>query len=377
MKLPRLILILGLGLGLFSGAVCAQEDFVPAGVRDISDRAYEAAVIGLLDGAKESIVISMYNISVTENEKDPVKFLVKDLLEARERGVEVTLNINTRFKGDEEGGFKLVASPLFGELKKAGCRIHLMPLHRRLHDKLIIVDRRYVVEASTNWSTSALKTNCESATLIDSPGLAAAKLLRLERLINEPEPAPDDGEPRRALYLEGLPAEIGLSEALLSEKGYLPRMVTKQDQRGMLLYLLLLAHSQTAGEKEFFINLEAMGLSLGIPDTWRDAKIRQHVMLALRRLMREYKLISAEFYHDKDARIEMADVPGGSFAAPSFVARPDSGISLAARFLLIVKSYLEARGEDINSISGRELARRFKVSRTTVNYALKELMISE
>ena len=42
----------------------AQENFSPAQVRDISDRAYEPAVIGLLDGAKESIVISMYNISL-------------------------------------------------------------------------------------------------------------------------------------------------------------------------------------------------------------------------------------------------------------------------------------------------------------------------
>ncbi len=355
----------------------ASQDLVPAKVKDISDRAYEPAVIELLDGAKESIYISMYIISVTDNERDPVRFLLKDLLEALGRGVEVSLNLNTRFKleSDDEGEGGPIGDPVFDKLKDAGCKIHLMPRHRRLHDKLIIVDGRYVVEGSTNWSTSALKSNNESATLIDSPELAGIKIARIEAFINEPDP--DEDKPPRALYLEGLPDEISVPGRLLLDKGYLSLMVTKKDQRGMDLYLLLLAHSQATGERELFIDLEDMGLSIGIPDTWKEAKIRQHVILPLRRLMNRYKLISAEFYWDKDAWIEMKDTPGESFKIPSSLARPDSGLSLAAKFLLIVKSYLSAHGEDFNSISGREIARRFKVSHTTVNNALEELGIRE
>ncbi len=37
-----------------------KGDYYPAKVRDISDRAYEGAVIELLDNAKESIVMSMW-----------------------------------------------------------------------------------------------------------------------------------------------------------------------------------------------------------------------------------------------------------------------------------------------------------------------------
>ena len=43
----------------------AQQGFLPAQVKDISDRAYESAVIELLDGARESVVISMYNRAET------------------------------------------------------------------------------------------------------------------------------------------------------------------------------------------------------------------------------------------------------------------------------------------------------------------------
>jgi len=43
------------------------------------------------------------------------------------------------------------------------------------------------------------------------------------------------------------------------------------------------------------------------------------------------------------------------------------------KFLLIVKALLKSQGEDIHSISGRELAKRFGVHHTTMSAALKEL----
>ena len=54
-------------LSFIFSPLSAQENFLPAQVRDISDRAYEPAIIGLLDGSKESIVISMYNMALLRN----------------------------------------------------------------------------------------------------------------------------------------------------------------------------------------------------------------------------------------------------------------------------------------------------------------------
>jgi len=98
--------------------------------------------------------------------------LLGDLLEARKRRVKVTLYLNTRFKNTGKEPERVIKDPEFKRLKDAGCVIRLVPPRYRLHDKLIIVDGRYVVESSLNWSISALRGNFESATLIDSRGLA-------------------------------------------------------------------------------------------------------------------------------------------------------------------------------------------------------------
>ncbi len=156
----------------------SQDEFSPARVKDISDRAYEGAVIKLLDGAGESIVMSMYILKALE--KGPVALLVNDLSEALDRGVTVEIYLNTKFRGHSFTE-ETLAKPLT-RLRDKGAKIYLVLPRHRLHDKLIIVDGRFVVEGSFNWSVSAIKDNFESAVLIDSPELAKVKVVRLRRL---------------------------------------------------------------------------------------------------------------------------------------------------------------------------------------------------
>ena len=82
---------------ILSSQVFADEvrtEFYPAKVKDISDRAYEPAIIQLLDNAKESIVMSLYIFNPPET--GPVRLLMKDLEEALSRGVSVEIYINTK-----------------------------------------------------------------------------------------------------------------------------------------------------------------------------------------------------------------------------------------------------------------------------------------
>jgi len=74
----------------------AADTFLTSKVKDISDRKYEKAVIELLDNAKDSIVISMYFINLSQ-EPNPANLMLNDLLEARQRGVDVTIYLNTDF----------------------------------------------------------------------------------------------------------------------------------------------------------------------------------------------------------------------------------------------------------------------------------------
>lgn len=368
-----LLSILILTISLITQAVCSADDFVSSRVKDISDRSYEEAVITLLDNAQNSIVISMYSISLGTETMNPVRLLLNDLLEARERDVKVTLYLNTRFKKSKKGGIAFVQSPIFKELEEAGVLIHFIPFNRRLHDKLIVVDSRYIVEGSANWSISALKNNFESSTLIDSRNLARVKLLRLRNFLISSTPR---GEKiYTSAYIENLPKSLNLPEEFLLNKKYLSLMVTSSDKRAMDLYLLLLAHSQATGKQEFLIGLEAMALSLGMPDSWTYSALRRQVIKSLKKLQNRYRLIEVSFFHSRDARVILTDIPGNTLVISSdSLIQPDSTkLTMRLKFLLLIQALLKEEDKDLYSVSKSALAKRFSVNLSTIKAAFKDL----
>ena len=368
-----LLAILILTASLVIQPLCSADNFVSSRVKDISDRSYEQAIIQLLDNAKESIVISMYSISLGTKTNNPIRLLLNDLLEARQRGVSIKIYLNTRFKSTNRGKISFIDSPVFKELEEKGVIIHFIPSNRRLHDKLIVVDNRYVVEGSANWSISALKNNFESSTLIDSPDLAKVKLARLENFLILPE----KGKERSytPAYVENLPKSLNLPKDLLLDKEYLSRMVTSHDKRAMELYLLLLAHSQAKGKQEFFISLESMALSLGMPDSWSYSALRRQVIKSLKKLQKRYHLINAKFFFGRDAAVKLVGISGGSFAIPSnsVIQANKSTLTMRAKFLRIIEALLKSEGQNLDSTSKAALAKRFNVNVSTIKDAFNDL----
>jgi len=374
MKRAKTPLILAVALILLIQPLLAQDAFLPAKARDISDRAYEPAVIELIDNAKESIAISMYSISVGRAERNPVRFLLGDLLEARKRGVDVTIHLNTRFSFSNVRKYseKLLTSPMFHDLKEAGCNIYFVPSKYRLHDKLIIVDSRYVVEGSMNWSTSALKANFESSTLIDSPELAKIKLLRLKTIPLSVEIK----KPPNPSYITELPENITLPVSFVTGENTLSRFISHNDNRSLGLYLLLLAYSQKKNEKEFFVDLEDMALSLGMVIKTIPGEVRRPIRDNLVKLKNRYALLNeVKLFHAIDAWIRLSSVPGDTFTVPTGFIRHNAEKELTTRLktIIIIRAYLRSQGEDIANIPTRELSRRFDIHRAVLAQALKEL----
>lgn len=368
-KYAYIFVIIPVLLLVFTAALYAQAPLIPAKVKDISDRAYEPAVIELLDGAKKSIVVSMYFLSIGTKYNNPMRLLLNDIVEARERGVEVTVYLNTRFKGMEVGDTKVTESPAVKILEDAGCIIHFISYYRRLHDKLIIVDGRYVVEASTNWSISALRDNYESATLIDSPGLATIKLARLAS-ITKPRDSPDK-KPERELYTKNLPKEIALPQTLITDKKYFPKLVKRRAGRPMTLYLLLTAYGQSIEKRDFFIDQGAMGLSMGLPESWSNVTLRRQVILNLRYLKKR-GYINVKFFYNKDAWVELIDIPGDTFTIDSEIIAKE-GLSVPMKFYLMAQAYLELQGVDISTLSSSQLKKRVHMSQSSIHRVRKEL----
>lgn len=354
----------------------AAYESAPARVTDISDRAYEGAIVKLLDGAKKSIVMSMYTITLASEKRSPISMLLEDLLEARARGVAVRIYLNTRFKTGSDVRSSLEANPSLKRLRDGGCDIELVSPSKRLHDKLIIVDDRYVVEGSTNWSLSALMTNYESATLIDSPELARIKLMRLQAMLLDGEEKAKEPKAKHVLYTDKMPAEIELPEALLTEKRYFPKMVTAGDERAMDAYIILTAISAESGDNEFFVDLESLAVSLGLMADASDTDLRRQAIRWLRDLEKNYSLIEARFFYGKDAHVKLTTLDGPRFKIGSAIALPDLERKHSARvkFIKIVKAYLDAREEDIDTISDYKIADRFQVSRRMICDARKDMV---
>jgi len=124
----------------------------------------------------------MYKIKVdSDREFSPQFRLIQDLVDARKRGVNVTVWLDMsdppdEVKGDNEGETNDKAIEI---LKKAGIQVSLVKPPRRLHAKVIVIDNRIVVEGSANWTYSALRRNAESSTLIMSSTYAAMKTARI------------------------------------------------------------------------------------------------------------------------------------------------------------------------------------------------------
>jgi hypothetical protein len=299
----RYIIPLVIAISLIIAPAYSANDFLASRVKDISDRSYETAVTELLGSAKKSIVISMYTINVTEHKKNPINKLLDSLLQARKRGVKIELYLNTNFRDIDENKGLLITHPALNELESAGCIINLIPDNRMLHDKLVVVDNRYIAEGSTNWSISGFRRNFESSTLIDSPDLAEIKLQRLKTLLIKAKPKPE--HTITPYYAQNLPKRLSIANALLLDRQYFSQMVTRHDERAFDLYLLLLAYSQKTGKDKFFLSLEDMALSLGLSDTLSNTALRRQVIRSLRNLKDRYKLIDVEFFYAKNAIVTM------------------------------------------------------------------------
>jgi len=360
-------------LTIIGRGFCFTGEFYPARVSDISDREYEQAVIKLIDNAKESVVIGMYHISTRLKANNPVKLLLNDLVEAEERGVQVRIYLNTKFP--DVSYEELVGKDEFKMLKEAGCALYFIPQGRKLHDKVVIVDSRFVVEGSVNWSIIALRNNFESATLIDSPDLAKEKIARLERIYRMQKEKEEDGERERSLlYIDGIIDKIKVQEALLENERYFPGMLKASDRRAMDLWLILLAYSQKLKKDEFFLKLENTALGLGLPVSWDDESLRSQVIRALRTLQNRYNLIEAEFYYASDARITILPVPGESFTIETNIVAPhDKEIPQRLKFLLLVRALLEKEGKDLDLVPQKEIMRRFHIAERTLEQALADL----
>lgn len=356
------------------------EDFYDAKVKDISDRKYQDALYDLIRNAKKSIVVSMYfvNIHGSEGEDPSVRYLLNELAETLDRGINVEIYLNTKFR--KERMKEIYGEEPFKSLKEKGAEVYLVDSTYQHHDKLVIIDSRYVIEGSHNWSVTAFKRNFESSTLIDSPELAAEKLSRIRALPMESERLE---RVKKLAYFEDKfvfpPAKnVVLKKVLLEDERFFPKMVENHADRAMDVYLLFLSYAQNCDLEKWGdkvpIFMEKLAGYLKIPDTWSRTDKRRQIIKVLESLKDTYGLISVEYDYNKEAWVSFADLPGDSieinpsFFDPDFLAKK----SMTGQFMILVSDLLEEEGKDISLVPKTELGKRFHLNRNTIREGLRE-----
>jgi phosphatidylserine/phosphatidylglycerophosphate/cardiolipin synthase-like enzyme len=157
----------------------ARHDFVAqAAVTALVECAFneecEPLILRHVDAARESILVAAYAFTRTR--------IADALVRARERGVNVRMKVDAH-----QADYPLAARQL-QYLESRGVpvtRITMQGEYSAMHNKFVVVDGRYVIAGSYNYTTTAGAANWENVAWMDSPEIAGRYTKAWETITSE------------------------------------------------------------------------------------------------------------------------------------------------------------------------------------------------
>ena len=160
--------------------VHAVQKGYPAKVTALQNHKYVDALLSGIKGAKSEIVGCFFLFKVSGKHGGLPQKIVEELVAARKRGVDVTIEL------EQDAGGKgtvyeqnRVAARILAD---AGVKVRFDAPKTTTHVKALVIDGRYVYLGSHNLTQSALKYNNELSVMIDSADFAAEVLGYLDSL---------------------------------------------------------------------------------------------------------------------------------------------------------------------------------------------------
>lgn len=143
------------------------DDVIP-----IPNREYFKALHEALRNAQEKIYVLMFSARYyPEYPNDANSVILKDLIDAKKRGVEVKVILDA----SSWNLSNTYSNKMFADtLKAAGVEVYWDPVDVTSHDKLVMIDGYITIVGSTNWSYYALERNNEASVLIKSKQVTEA-----------------------------------------------------------------------------------------------------------------------------------------------------------------------------------------------------------
>lgn len=144
------------------------RDYYLIDIIPLFDNQYAPKVISLINNAKKSIHIVMFEMKFYEN-NNLAKKLLNALIGARYRGVEVKVLIEG---GDYWNNLSAIHNKTFEYLSYYNVSVKFDEQGKTTHAKFIVIDSEIIILGSTNWAYYSLSKNHEVNVIIKDPILA-------------------------------------------------------------------------------------------------------------------------------------------------------------------------------------------------------------
>jgi phosphatidylserine/phosphatidylglycerophosphate/cardiolipin synthase-like enzyme len=145
----------------------------------LRNQEYAEALLQRIGNARESILCSFYLFKITETRNNQPARIAKELVKARKRGVAVTVILEN--SGKERDPLNADNRQTASLLARGGVKIIFDSPRVTTHNKVVVIDNRYIYLGSHNLTQGALRYNNELSVLIDSPEMATEVRAYLER----------------------------------------------------------------------------------------------------------------------------------------------------------------------------------------------------
>ncbi len=139
-------------------------------VQLVMDEQYFQVAKKMIQEAKSSILIMMFEMGYYEKHPNtPSNILIRELIEAKKRGVRVEVLLEVREGKDRTTERNLHSGKI---LSGGGVKVIYDSLLKTTHAKWMVVDEEMALVGSTNWTYYALTNNHEVSVLIRSKAFA-------------------------------------------------------------------------------------------------------------------------------------------------------------------------------------------------------------
>lgn len=139
-------------------------------VQLVMDTQYFQIAKRMIQEAKHSVQVLMFEMGYYDKYPNtPSNLLIKELIEAKKRGVKVEVVLEIKEEEDRTTKRNRHTGKI---LSDGGVEVIYDSLSTTTHTKLMVVDGRLILLGSTNWTYNALTNNHEASVLIRSKEVA-------------------------------------------------------------------------------------------------------------------------------------------------------------------------------------------------------------